>query len=157
MSCAFALLQSEQKDLEHSKVFLETELNKVSSELDRANASVSSLKDRADAIKANTEKLQAVIKAGSGWTPDQKLKSKELEEIRDDLRAQLEGKQTTLTALRRDVDALQQHIERGAVARGQHYGPVTSALCVFAGVLHVGIDRHCCLDVRRNLQIGDLY
>ena len=126
MSCGLPVLvvcslQSEQKDLEHSKTFLEDDLAKVLSELERGNATVTQLKEKFDGIKTNTEKLTAVVKAGSGWTPDQKLRNKELEEIRDDLRAQLEGKQTTLNALRRDVDALQQHIDRGLWSTFHHW------------------------------------
>lgn len=111
--------QAEQKDLEHSKTFLEEEVGKVTSELERVGTSVASLKDKADTIRAESEKLSAVVRAGSGWTTDQKLRSKELEETRDDLRAQLEGKQTALNALRRDIDALQEHIDRGEAFKSE--------------------------------------
>jgi chromosome segregation ATPase len=118
----WAVPQAEQKDLEHSKAFLEDEVGKVTTELERVVGSVAALKEKADAIRAESDKLSAVVKAGSGWTPDQKLRSKELEETRDDLRAQLEGKQTALNALRRDIDALQEHIDRGGLLWASCYG-----------------------------------
>jgi hypothetical protein len=100
--------------MEHSKAFLEDEIGKMQGELERVHTSVAALREKNDTMKAESDKLTAVVKAGAGWTVDQKLRLKELEETRDDLRAQLEGKQTALSALRRDIGALQEHIDRGA-------------------------------------------
>ena len=80
---------------------------------EQSAVTVSALEGRDAAMTANIESLTAIVKAGSGWTVDQKMRSKELQERRSDLRSQVEGKQNTLSALRRDCDALQEHIDRG--------------------------------------------
>ncbi len=108
--------QTEQKDLEFTRTFLSDEVTKLSGDLATATSAVTVLKDKAEALQASSAALTAQLHAGSGWTPEQKARAAELEEQRGELRAQLEGKHTTLNVLRRDVDALQEHVDRGDAA-----------------------------------------